>query len=58
MKTFKYICAMLIFAIAFASLYFCIGITSISYYCFIGLMVLCGIIVLCDGFQGETLEKN
>ncbi len=55
MKAFRYICAMLIFAIALASLYFCIGITSISYYCFIGLMVLCGIIVLCDGFQGKKV---
>ncbi len=58
MKAFKYICAALIFALAIAGLHFCIGITSLSYYCFIGLMILCGILVLFDGFEGKKHAKN
>lgn len=58
MKAFKYICAVLISALAIAGFNFSIGITSITYYCFIGLMILCGILVLFDGFEDKKHAKN
>ena len=59
MKALRYIIATLIFLLSVIPGIRCIGALSIVPYCFFGLNVMFGILVLADGFyEGKKNEKN
>lgn len=61
MKALRYIIAILIFLLSVVPgiRCSCIGALSIVPYCFFGLTVMFGILVLADGFyEGRKNEKN
>lgn len=58
-KALRYIIAILIFLLSVIPGIRCIGALSIVPYCFFGLTVMFGILVLADGFyEGKKNEKN
>ena len=59
MKALRYIIAILILLLSVVPGIRCIGALSIVPYCFFGLTVMFGILVLADGFyEGKKNEKN
>lgn len=57
MKIFRYICAIIIFAIGANVAIFCKDITNFTFHTFYLIIFLCGFVVLFDGFQ-QSKEKT
>lgn len=54
MKAFRYIISILIFALSAVAGYQCIDTLSVVPYCFFGLTLLCGFLVLTDGLKDKN----